>query len=394
VAAKRDYYELLGVPRTASADEVKKAYRKLAMKYHPDRNPDDKEAETRFKEVSEAYEVLSDPNKRRQYDQYGHEGIKSAFGPGGFDFERHFTHASDLQDILGSLGSLFGEGGGFFEDIFGGGRGRRSSGGGQRGSDLRFDLEIDLEEAVFGSQRDIVLPMAVECEQCGGSGAMKGSGRESCRQCGGHGFVLAGGGFFQVRQTCPVCGGEGSIIRKPCDVCQGVGRVKQQRRMTLKIPKGVETGSRLRLAGKGEGGVRGGGAGDLYVIIHVRRHELFERQGNDLYCRVPVPFDVAALGGEVQVPTVDGFAKLKLAPGTENGKTFRLRGKGVPSVDGYGQGDLHAQIIAEVPAKLNGRQKKALREFQETSEPSNYPGVKHFAELAEQFFERKNAIKG
>ena len=389
MAAKRDYYELLGISRSASADEIKKAYRRLAMKLHPDKNPGDKEAEAQFKELSEAYEVLSDANRRQKYDQYGHEGVKSAFGPGGFDFSRDFTHASDVQDILGSL---FGEGGGLFEDLFSGGR-RRSAGGTQRGSDLRFDLEVDLEEAIFGSQREVALPMAVECETCHGSGAASGTGRENCRHCGGRGAVLSGGGFFQVRQTCPVCGGEGSLVKHPCTGCQGAGRVKKQTRLTLKIPRGVETGSRLRLAGKGESGARGGPAGDLYVIIHVRKHDLFERQGDDLLCRVPVSFDMAALGGEIEVPTVDGFAKLKIAPGTENGKTFRLRGKGVPSVEGHGHGDLHVQIVAEVPVKLNSNQKKALHEFQAATAAENYPEAEEHRTAAERFYERKRAIE-
>lgn len=397
MASKRDYYELLGVARDASAEEIKKAYRKMAMKYHPDRNPNNKEAEAQFKEISEAYEVLSDANKRQNYDRFGHEGMKSAFGPGGFDFSRDFTHGQDLQDILGSF---FGQGGGggIFEEIFGGGGGgggggRRRSGGPQRGSDLRFDLEIDLEEAIFGSQREVALPMAAECGTCNGTGAKAGTGRETCRHCSGRGFVISGGGFFQVRQTCPVCGGEGQMVKNPCGTCQGSGRVKEQKRLTLRIPKGVDTGSRLRLSGKGEGGARGGPAGDLYVIIHVRQHDLFERQGDDLHCRIPVPFDIAALGGEIEIPTVDGLAKLKIAAGTEAGKVFRLRGKGMPSVDGYGHGDLHVEVVPEVPAHLNSRQKKALKEFQEASAPSNYPETVRVQQVAEQFFERKRAIE-
>ncbi len=394
MATKRDYYELLGVARTATADEIKKSYRKLAMKYHPDRNPGDKQAEAAFKEISEAYEVLSDADKRQKYDRFGHEGMKSAFGPGGFDFSRDFTHASDLQDILGSL---FGEGGGgIFSELFGGGGGgggRRRPGGPQRGSDLRFDLEIDLEEAVFGSQREVALPMTVDCATCNGTGAKTGTGRESCRHCGGRGFVISGGGFFQVRQTCPVCGGEGQMVKHPCGTCHGSGRVKEQKRLTLKIPRGVDTGSRLRLTGKGEGGGRGGPAGDLYVIIHVRKHDLFERQGDDLICRVFLPFDIAALGGDIQVPTIDGYAKLRISPGTEGGRTFRLRGKGMPSVDGYGHGDLHVQVMPEVPVKLSSRQKKALKEFQEGSVESNYPEAERQQKLAEQFYERKRTIE-
>jgi len=394
VAAKQDYYELLGVERSVSPEDLKKAYRKMAMKYHPDRNAGNKEAEEKFKEVSEAYEVLSDAQKRKQYDQYGHEGLKSSFGPGGFDFGRDFTHSADLQDILGSI--FGGGGGGLFDGLFGGGGGRRQSGrpgGPQGGADLRFDIEIDFEEAAFGSEREITLPISEQCETCSGAGAAAGSKRETCRQCGGHGAVISGNGFFQVRQTCPVCGGEGSIIRNPCKTCGGSGRVKSHKRITLKIPKGVETGSRLRVSGKGEGGVRGGPAGDLYVIIHVKAHPIFQRREDDLFCEVPVPFEMLVIGGVTQVPTVDGFAKLKIDAGTETGKVFRLRGKGMPSVDGYGRGDLHVQVVPEVPVKLNARQKKALAEFHEAVDEGNYPSGKRFHEQAELFLERRKTMQ-
>jgi len=393
VAAKQDYYELLGVARTATPDEIKKAYRKLAMKYHPDRNPDDKEAEARFKEVSEAYEVLSDAKKRRQYDQFGHEGMKSTFGPGGFDFSRDFTHMSDLQDVLGSL--FGGGGGGLFDEFFGGGGRRRGArrDGPQGGADLRFDLEIDFEEAAFGSERDVTLPLSVECETCSGSGVAAGHRREPCRQCGGSGAVVSGGGFFQVRQTCPVCQGAGTMVTHPCEKCQGAGRVKTRKRLTLRIPQGVETGSRMRLSGKGEGGSRGGPAGDLYVVIHVRPHPLFERREDDLYCKLPVPFHILALGGDVQVPTLDGYAKLKVAPGTDTGKVFRLRRKGMPSVDGFGRGDLHVQVVAEVPGHLNARQKKALKAFSDETNDANYPAARRATEQAREFLDRKAAMK-
>ncbi len=392
MAAKQDYYECLGIARGASPDEIKKAYRKLAMKYHPDRNPDDKEAENRFKEVSEAYEVLSDEKKRRQYDQFGHEGVKSAFGPGGFDFSRDFTHMSDLQDVLGSI--FGGGGGGIFEEFFGGGRRRGSRRDGpQAGADLRFDLEIDFEEAAFGSEREVTLPLSVECDTCSGSGVAAGHSREACRQCGGSGSVVSGGGFFQVRQTCPVCGGAGTMVTHPCGTCQGSGRIKTRKRLTLRIPQGVETGSRMRLSGKGEGGARGGPSGDLYVVIHVRPHPLFERREDDLTCKIPVPFHILAVGGEVQVPTLDGYAKLKLAAGTETGKVFRLRKKGMPSVDGYGCGDLQVQIVAEVPGKLNARQKKALKAFSDEINETNYPAALRFSEQAREFLDRKTAMK-
>jgi len=387
VAAKTDYYELLGVGRSASADEIKKVYRKLAMKYHPDKNQGNKDAETKFKEISEAYEVLSDPTKREQYDRFGHDGLKSAFGPGGFDFSRDFTHASDLQDILGSI---FGEGGIIFDEFFGGAR-QRSRGGPRQGADLRFDLEIDLEEAAFGSKRQITLPMTEECGKCDGSGVVPGTRRETCKHCDGRGAIISGGGFFQVRQTCPVCGGAGTVVTHPCGTCGGSGRAKTRRRLTLRIPKGVETGSRLRLAGKGEGGVKKGPPGDLYVVLHVRKHDIFERRGDDLYCEIPVPVEVVALGGEIQVPTIDGYAKLRLATGTENGKVFRLRGKGIPSVEGYGRGDQHVRIVAEVPVRLSSKQKRILKDFGELRGESNYPAGKLFRKRVEAFYERRNA---
>lgn len=391
MASKKDYYDLLGSDRSASADQIKKDYRKRAMKYHPDRNPGDKVAEERFKEVSEAYEVLSDPDKRRQYDQFGHDGLKSSFGPGGFDFARDFTHMSDLQDILGNL--FGGGGGGFFEELFGGGRRRPNRQGLQRGADLRFDLEIDFEEAAFGSERSINLPLSEECDTCKGSGVGPGKGKESCRHCNGKGSVVSGGGFFQVRQTCPICGGAGTIITNPCKTCHGEGRVKTRKRLTLRIPKGVEGGSRLRLAGKGEGGLRGGPPGDLYVVLHVHEHDVFERRGDDLFCEVPVPFETAVLGGEIRVPTIDGLAKLKLAAGTESGKVFRLRGKGIPNVEGYGRGDLHVRVVVEIPSKLSSKQKKLLKEYESQSDESQYPGVKGFRARVERFFERRDGMQ-
>lgn len=374
---KRDYYEVLGVSRTATADEIKKAYRRLAMQYHPDRNQGDKGAEQKFKEISEAYEVLCDESKRRQYDQFGHDGLRSSFGPGGFDFSRDFTHVSDLQDLFGSL---FGENGSVFDDLFGGGR-RATRTGPQQGADLRFDLEVEFEEAVFGSQREITLPVTEQCAVCGGGGSEPGTSEETCRQCGGRGAVVASSGFFQVRQTCPACGGRGKVITKPCRECRGSGRQKQKRRIALRIPAGVETGSRLRLAGRGEGGVRGGQPGDLYVILHVKPHVLFQREGSDLYCEIPVPFHIAVLGGDVEVPTLDGFARLKIDAGVENGRVYRLRGKGVPSVEGYGSGDLHVRISIEVPSRMSGRQKKAFKDFSDLCTPDNYP---HTAKLHTQ----------
>lgn len=388
MATKRDYYEVLGVAKSASADELKKAYRKLAMQYHPDRNPDNKAADEKFKEVCEAYEVLSDTQKRQRYDQYGHEGVKSAFGPGGFDFGRDFTHAGDFGDIFESL---FGGG---FSEMFGGGGGRRQSrnpNGARRGDDLRFDLEINFEEALFGSERNVDLKINDSCSTCHGSGAASNSGRETCRQCNGQGFVVAGGGVFQIRQACPICRGEGSIIKEPCKSCQGSGRVKTPRHINLRIPKGVEVGQRLRLQGKGESGVHGGPAGDIYVVLHVREHDIFERHGDDLVCTVPVSPITAALGGEVQIPTPDGFARIKLAPGTPNGKVLRLRNKGMPTLHGR-TGDLHLRIELETPAKLNSKQKQALKTFIENSSDANYPEAAKLNKNIEAFYKRRDAL--
>lgn len=389
MSTKRDYYEVLGVAKTASADEIKKSYRKLAMQYHPDRNPDNKEAAEKFKEICEAYEVLSDTDKRHRYDQYGHAGMKSAFGPGGFDFGRDFTHMQDidLQDILGSF---FGGG---FGDMFGGGgrRRARNPNAAQRGDDLRFDLEIDFEEAVFGSEREVDLNVNDTCDTCHGSGAASGSTRETCRQCGGHGVVVVGGGFIQMRQTCPVCRGEGTIIRSPCKKCGGTGRVKTPRHIALRIPKGVETGSRLRLTGKGESGMRGGPAGDLYVVLHVREHDVFQREDDDLICTVHISPAVAALGGDIDIPTPDGHARIKLPAGTPNGKVFRLRGKGMPTLNG-GCGDLHVRVELEVPAHLSSKARRLLEEFAALTSADNYPEAAKQHKAIDAFFARRDAL--
>lgn len=396
MASKKDYYELLGVPRTATADEIKKAYRKLAMKHHPDRNPGNKDAEEMFKQVSEAYEVLSDENKRAAYDRYGHDGMKSQFGPDGFDFGRDFTHGQDV-DLSDILGNLFGGGGGggIFDSLFGGGGRRASRGGagGEDGQDLRYDMEIDLEDALFGASKEITIPLGRDCPACHGSGAAEGTKRETCKQCGGSGAIVTGGGFFRMQQPCPVCRGQGSVVRTPCKSCGGSGRVKEKVRILLRIPKGVDTGTRVRVAGKGEGGLRGGTDGDLHVVFHVRENPVFERNGDDLGCMVPVPPDVAALGGEVEVPTIDGFAKLKIAPGTPNGKSFRLRGKGCPLMNGRGSGDLVARIAIEVPVHLSSRQRRALEEFAAASDESSYPDARGFRQNAAAFMARRDAIR-
>ncbi|MBU4201320.1 MAG: molecular chaperone DnaJ [Kiritimatiellae bacterium] len=388
MAGKRDYYDVLGVTRNTALEEIKKAYRKLALKHHPDRNAGNKEAEEKFKELSEAFEILSDPQKRQLYDQYGHAGLKSSFGPGGFDFSRDFTHMSDIQDLFGDL---FGGGsGGIFDDVFGRGSGRRGgSSRSARGADLRFDLEIEFEESVFGAERAITIPISEECSACAGSGAEAGHKKETCRHCGGHGVVVTSAGFFRVQQDCPSCGGRGEIVTHPCRPCGGTGMVKARKQLTLKIPAGVETGSRLRLAGKGEGGARGGGAGDLYVVLHVRPHHLFQREGNDLFCEVPISLEAAALGGEISVPTLDGWANIRIAPGTENGKLFRLRGKGVPDTGGYGHGDLHVRVVQEVPKNLSGQQKKKLKEFLDACDETNCPDLAQFRTKAAEFMEHR-----
>lgn len=389
MATKHDYYEILNVPRTAGEEEIKKAYRKLALQHHPDRNPGNKAAEEKFKELSEAYEVLSDPEKRKLYDQYGHAGLKSTFGPGGFDFTRDFTHSADLRDIFGDL---FGGAGGMFEEFFGRGsraRGAADRSGATRGADLRFDLEIDFEASVFGQEQEITLPISEACSTCSGSGSEPGHRKETCRRCNGQGVVVTASGFFHVQQDCPACDGRGEMITHPCRACRGTGLVRNRKRLSIKIPAGVETGSRLRLSGRGEGGLSGGPSGDLYVVLHVRPHSLFQRQGNDLFCEVPVPLDVALLGGEVHTPTLEGWASLKLAPGTESGKLFRLRGKGVPGLGGEEPGDLHVRIVVEIPKGLSGAQKNKLNEFIATCTPNQYPQRREFQRQAEAFLTRR-----
>ncbi len=392
MAAKQDYYSVLGVARGAPLEDIKKAYRKLALKYHPDRNAGNKESEEKFKGLSEAYEVLNDPQKRQIYDQYGHAGLRSAFGPGGFDFARDFTHLSDLQDLFGELFS--GGSGSIFDDLFRRGSGRRAPGSrAARGADLRFDLEIDFEESVFGVEREITLPTSEACSACAGTGNAPGHKKETCRHCGGRGVIVTSSGFFRVQQDCPSCGGRGEIVTHPCRQCGGAGLVKTRKRLTLKIPAGVDTGSRLRLAGKGESGVNGAEAGDLYVVLHVHPHHMFQREGNDLFCEVPISLEVAALGGDISVPTLEGWAKLRIAAGTESGKLFRLRGKGVPDSAGYGPGDLHIRVVQEVPKSLSGQQKKKLNDFLESCGLNNYPKLAQFQKKAAEFFERRQSSR-
>ncbi|MFC1889423.1 molecular chaperone DnaJ [Thermodesulfobacteriota bacterium] len=344
---KKDYYEVLRVARNAGEATIKKAYRQMALKYHPDKNPGDKEAEERFKEAAEAYEVLRDPEKRRLYDQFGHEGLKST-GFNGF---------SGFEDVFSSFSDIF-------EDIFSFGS-RRSRGGGRRGSDLRYDLQISFMEAAFGSSRQIDIDVMANCEACGGSGAKPGSGPEICAHCGGRGQVAQSRGFFTISTTCPVCRGQGKVIRDACSACRGEGRVPETSKVSVKIPAGVDDGSRLRLEGKGEAGTQGGPAGDLYIVIHVEQHELFEREGDDILLRLPISFVQAALGATIDVPTLKGSTKLKISRGTQSGEIFKLKGEGVPNVRGYGRGDLIIQVIVKIPKKLTRKQEELLREFAE-----------------------------
>ena len=395
MADKRDYYEVLGVSRTATADEIKSAYRKLAMKYHPDRNPGDKAAEEKFMEAAEAYDVLHDPEKRQRYDQFGHQAFENG-GAGGFS-----AGGMSMDDIFAAFGDLFGGrmhgGGGFggFDEFFGGGRQQRRAdpNAPQRGEDMTFRLQIDFDEAIFGSERTLELTLPAQCPDCHGTGAAEGAKRVTCRTCGGHGMVVGGSGFFQVRQTCPTCGGEGTIIERPCRACRGSGHVTRPQKIALKIPAGVDTGSRLRLAGKGAGGLRGGENGDLYVLLEVRESDIFEREGQDLFVSVPVSPAVAALGGEISVPTPEGEARLRIPEGTANGKVFRLRGKGVPSLRGGMAGDLDVRVVIEVPARLDRKQRAALQEFQKLASPDMFPEAQRFADKAKVFFAHRDKLK-
>lgn len=396
MAEKRDYYEVLGVAKTASADEIKSAYRKLAMKYHPDRNPGDKAAEEKFKEAAEAYDVLHDPEKRQRYDQFGHQAFQGGaggYGPGGMNMDDIF---SMFGDLFGGRGGGFSGGFGGFEEMFGGGRRqqrRADPNGPRRGDDMTFRLEIDFDEAIFGSERELELTLPEQCSECGGTGAAAGSRRVTCKTCGGAGVVIGGSGFFQVRQTCPTCGGEGSVLEKPCRKCRGTGHVSAPRKIALKIPAGVDDGSRLRLAGKGGGGLRGGENGDLYVQLSVRESDIFEREGQYLGVDIPVSPVLAALGGTVSVPTPEGEAQLKIPAGTPNGKVFRLRGKGVPSLRGGPAGDLDARIVFEVPANLDRKQRAALEEFQKLSSASTFPAAQSFANKTKVFFAHRDKLR-
>jgi molecular chaperone DnaJ len=381
---KRDYYEVLSVTRESTAEEIKKSYRKLAVKYHPDKNPGNKEAENQFKELGEAYEILSDQDKRAAYDRYGHQAFQQGMGrgaAGGGGFHDPFDVFRDVFNGGGDGGGIFGD---IFEQAFGGGGGGRASSG--RGADLRYDLEISLEEAVRGCEKEISIRKMDSCDTCDGSGAASGSRSVTCPTCQGRGQVYISRGFFSMSQTCPKCSGLGSIIERPCPKCHGDGRVEKASKIKLKIPAGVDTGSRLRSVGQGEAGARGGKSGDLYVVIHVKEHSIFSRQEGDLYCAIPISFVRAALGGEVVVPTLDGKASIKVPAGTPSGKVFRLRGKGVPDLRGSGTGDLNVQIYVEVPTKLNAEQKQKLADFDAVCGSETHPEQESFFEKAKRFF--------
>ena len=389
---KRDYYEVLGIAKGASAEEIKKAYRKMAIQYHPDKNPGDKASEEKFKEVSEAYEVLSDTSKRQQYDQFGHAAFGAGRGGGGGGYGGFGGGGIDLEEALRTFMGAAGGGGSIFENFFGGGERAHNPNAPQEGADLRFDLEIDFEEAVLGSSREIRINVNETCDRCKGGGAEPGSGRKTCSTCRGAGQVVSGGGFIQFRQTCPTCRGAGQVIEKPCTACHGQGLVRNKRTIDVKIPAGVETGSRLRIAGKGEGGLRGGPAGDLYIVLHVREHEFFKRNDLDIVCEVPVPFHIATLGGEVHVPTIHGGAELKIPAGTENGKVFRMKGKGITSPR-YGTGDQHVVVQIEIPQDLSGKEKKKLEEAVAILNEKHFPLMQKMKKAAEKFYEHKRALE-
>jgi molecular chaperone DnaJ len=377
--SKRDYYEVLGIARDATDVQIKSAYRKLALKHHPDRNPGDKKAEESFKEAAQAYAVLADPQKRGLYDRFGHAGVSGPGAGSGFDP----TIFADFSDIFSGLGDMFG-----FGEIFGGGRRRR--GGPQRGSDLRYDLEISFDESARGTETSILVPREETCETCTGSGAAAGTSPETCSQCRGSGQLRQQHGFLTVARPCPNCRGTGRTIAKPCETCRGAGRIQRERKLTVKIPAGIATGQQLRLTGEGEHGIAGGPTGDLYVVVHVQEDAFFHREGDDLYCELPIQFPTLALGGSVKVPTLNGREDLQVPAGTQPGARFKVRGKGMPNVGGRGHGDLHVIARAAVPKKLSKEQKLLLEQFRKTL-PED---VEIEQEEEKPFFERVKDIFG
>lgn len=372
-AAKKDYYEVLGVNRDASEEEIKKAFKKLAMKFHPDRNPDNPKAEESFKEAKEAYEILSDDQKRAAYDQYGHAGVDPSMGGGGFGG----FNSGNFSDAFGDI----------FGDIFGGARNQRSNV--YRGADLRYNLEISLEDAAKGTETKIRIPVQTSCETCHGSGARPGTSPVTCTTCNGHGQVRMQQGFFSVQQTCPKCHGTGKMVKEPCPTCHGGGRVKQNKTLNVKIPAGVDEGDRIRLSGEGEAGVNGGPTGDLYVVVHLKEHPIFQREGANLHCEMPISFSTAALGGEIEVPTLDGAAKMKIPAETQTGSVFRLRGKGIKPLRSSEHGDLMVHVVVETPVRLTEKQKDLLREFENSTQADagkHSPKNKSWVDKARDFF--------
>src|SRR5690348_10890028 len=377
--SKRDYYTVLGLPRDASEEDIKKSYRKLAMKYHPDRNPDDKGAEEKFKEAKEAYEVLCDARKRAAYDQFGHAGVDAS---AGFAGARGFGAGGEgFGGFADAFGDIFGE-------IFGQGRGGRGNGV-YRGADLRYNLELSLEEAAHGTEVKIRVPTMEECATCHGSGAKPGTQPQTCPTCHGRGEVRVSQGFFSIQQTCPQCRGTGKIVPDPCATCSGAGRVKKHKTLSVKIPAGVDQDDRIRLSGEGEAGVNGGPPGDLYVVVNLKPHPVFQRDGADLHCEMPISFATAALGGEIEIPTLDGHAKIKIPTETQTGQVFRLKNKGIRPVRGSVVGDLYCHVSLETPVKLTSRQKELLREFESINEQdpdAHSPRAKSFFDKVKAFF--------
>ncbi len=387
--SKRDYYEVLGVNRDVTAEEIKKAYRKLAIKYHPDKNPGDHSAEEKFKELGEAYEVLSDEQKRAAYDRFGHAAFAPGAGGGAGPRPGAGPQWGGFHDPFEIFREVFGSGGAFddfFEQAFGGRAGSQGSPGAFRGNDLRYDLEITLAEAARGTEKEITFTVLDTCPECHGRGAAAGAKAETCPTCRGHGQVVHARGFFHVASTCPRCNGTGQTITNPCRRCGGEGRVQQRRKIKVRIPAGIEDGSRLRSSGQGEAGLRGGPPGDLYVVIHIHPHEIFVRQNDDLLCEVPISFPTAALGGEIEVPTLDGPARLHIPPGTQNGTVLRLRGKGMPNIHGHGTGDQHVRVFVEVPSRLTRAQREKLEQFAAATNDDAYPQRKSFLDKIRRIF--------
>jgi molecular chaperone DnaJ len=375
--AKRDYYTVLGLSRECTEEDIKKSYRKLAMKYHPDRNPDDRSAEEKFKEAKEAYEVLSDARKRAAYDQFGHAGVDPSSGMGA----RGYGGPEGFGGFADAFGDIFGE-------IFGQGRGGRGNGV-FRGADLRYNLELTLEEAARGTEVKIRIPALEECETCHGSGAKPGTSSKQCPTCHGRGEVRVSQGFFSIQQTCPQCHGTGKVIPEPCTTCHGAGRVKKSKTLSVKIPAGVDQDDRIRLTGEGEAGVNGGPPGDLYVVVNLKPHPVFQREGADLHCEMPISFGTAALGGELEIPTLDGHASIKIPPETQTGQVFRLKNKGIRPVRGSAIGDLYCHVVVETPVKLTARQKELLREFEAINDQdpeAHSPRAKSFFDKVREFF--------